>query len=160
MPSLVSPHADDNDTPCLASSAPSKQRMRLLVVFEGAEDRLPREVETPLLLTLLPNIAVDQASVATPGAFLDLLSPRLITLSHYRLILVSTERLRMALCAALPGISDRIYRLDHFEDLSTEGRTAQDQDDVSHALALQQGLSHWAICLSQLLNAPSWYRVD
>ncbi|QHE87188.1 hypothetical protein [Hydrogenophaga sp. BPS33] len=160
MPIQTSPTANNGGTFRLPSLPPARQGTRVLVVFEGTEHSLPSEVATTLLSTLLPNVAVDQACIAAPDAYLDILSSQLMTLNHYRLILVASERLRIALRAALPSLSDRIYRLDHFGDLSAEGSTAKDKDDVSHELSLQQGLSHWSVCLSQLLNSPSWYRLN
>lgn len=159
------------DVPSLRPALQEKLGYRLLLVHEDGSDRVTSSAAAALLADKLSGLTVDivsfsslegfSAGVTTDdievsgGTMQSAPSPMAPMPSQYPLILVSSERLHLSLCAAMPGLSDRVFRLDHFGFLGIHN----DQNSVglggesTRESAIQARVSHWSTCLAHLLNA-------
>lgn len=129
---------------------------RLLVVDEAWSKPLSGSHAVAQLIRHLPD--VDVALLCAGELGLDPASPPSTSplLSKYHLILVTTEGLRQRLSVAMPGLSDRVYRLDHFiaSPVRDPLRHALPADSPTDDRALADGVSHWSTCISQWLDTP------
>lgn len=128
----------------------------LLVVDEGGREPVTGADAVAQLLRHLPG--VDVALLCAGELGLDTASCPSASplLSKYHLILVTTESLRQRLCEAMPGLSDRVYRLDHFiaPPACDPPRHAPPAGGPIDGHALADGVSHWSTCISQWLDTP------
>lgn len=133
---------------------------RLLVVSEGGLELAYGERVAESLSRHIPEVDVQHLSIdallsraaqSAEGEVLTI-SSALSILNRFQLILATTEHVRHMLCIATPSLSERIYRLDHFDNsCAAEGRLHA-ASSVEGGGSCEAWVRHWSICMSQLIS--------
>lgn len=143
MPAASSAHMSSDSVNRDRPITSAAHGAHLLLMVEEDLERCGRAREQ--LSRSLPAISID--SVHLSCLLRDKASaPR--PLSHYLVVLVSSEATRKKLCEIIPSLNERVYTLDHFS--AQDALTEPSNERRAHEACL----NHWSICISQLLNAP------
>lgn len=160
-----------DDVSSLLPALQEKLGYRLLLVYEDDSDRATSSAAAALLADNLSGLTVDLVTLSSlkgfsarvttddigvPGGTAQSAPSSVARMpSQYPLILVSSECLQLSLCAAMPGLSDRVFRLDHFGllDLHDDQNSVVLCRESTRESAIQAWVSHWSTCLAHLLNA-------
>lgn len=135
---------------------------RLLVVSEGGFELAYGKRVAESLARHIPEVDVQHVAIDAlascesqpPGGALTI-SSALSILNRFQLILVTTEHVRHMLCLAAPSLSERIYRLDHFDNSSAAESRMQAASPVDVGASSEAWVRHWSMCMAQLTSVRS-----
>lgn len=139
---------------------------RLLVVSEGDSELGPGKEVAESLARHIPEVHVQHLAIEAllsfasqpPGGDALTISSALSILNRFQLILATTEHVRHILCAATPSLSERIYRLDHFDNSPAAESRLQVASSVGGGASSDAWIRHWSMCVSQLTSLRSTQR--
>lgn len=167
MHALTPPSAYDHNVPKHVQQV-ARSAHRLLVVGDGCSELAYGKRVAQSLSRHIPEADIQHMSIDAlvanasrpPGEEALAFSSALPILNKFHLILVTTEHLRQQLSTAAPSLSQRIFRLDHFDNSSTAESRQQEASSSgeSTSSSCDAWVRHWSICISQLTGVRSSLR--